>query len=296
MEWDDWWARREAEDDDDDGGGGVHSPRMDSRLAHLGEAKKSIQKRLYRQKHNRNLRRKIAQLNKHIETHCAQLCNQECDEVCDAMDGNINTGKTWKILKHLLDPTATKTAAKAEMTKIRHKYKRSIREMGDQIAKLYLDRSPAVEHRDYSGSPNDHLDRDFSQQEIRAVLQAIKTKSAPGPDKVTNKMLRNLDDQATSRLTDYINECWRKGGIPDEWKRSDVILIPKPGKPLEIQNMRPISLTSCVGKVMEHACLNRVNGYLESNNIYRSNTNGFRRGLSTQDAMIQLKETPLDEA
>ncbi|KAH7957808.1 hypothetical protein HPB52_022773 [Rhipicephalus sanguineus] len=45
------------------------------------------------------------------------------------MDGNINTGKTWKIIKHLLDPTATKTAAKAEMTKIRHKYKGNIREM-----------------------------------------------------------------------------------------------------------------------------------------------------------------------
>lgn len=95
---------------------------------------------------------------------------------------------------------------------------------------------------------------------------------------MTNKMLRNLDDQATSRLTDYINECWRNGGIPDEWKRSDVILIPKPGKPLEIQNMRPISLTSCVGKVMEHACLSRVNGYLESNDLYHSNTIGFRRG------------------
>ncbi|KAH7976367.1 hypothetical protein HPB52_012767 [Rhipicephalus sanguineus] len=103
MEWDDWWARRE-EGNDDDGGG--HSPRMDSRLAHLVEVKKSALKRLYGQKHNRYLRRKITELNKHI----------------DAMNGNSNTGKTWKILKHLLDPSATKTAAKAEITKIRHKY------------------------------------------------------------------------------------------------------------------------------------------------------------------------------
>lgn len=99
------------------------------------------------------------------------------------MDGNINTGKTWKILKHLLDPSGTKTAAKAEMTKLRHKYKGNIREMGDEIVKLYLERPPAVEHRNYSGSPNEDLDRDFSQQEIKAVLQTIKTKSAPGPTK-----------------------------------------------------------------------------------------------------------------
>ncbi|XP_070386411.1 uncharacterized protein [Dermacentor albipictus] len=220
MDWDDWDARREHEDDDNGGG---HSPRVDRNLAHLIQAKKSIQKRLQGQKHNRNLRRKIAELNKTIEAHRAQLCTQDWDEVCDAMDGNINTGKTWKILKHLLDPSGTTTVAKAEMTKLRHKYKGNIREMGDEIVKLNLERPPAVEHRNYSSSPNEDLDRDFSQQEIKAVLQTIKTKSAPGPDKVTNKMLRNLDDQVMSRMTDYINECWRNGGIPDEWKRTATI-------------------------------------------------------------------------
>ncbi|KAH7969217.1 hypothetical protein HPB52_015984 [Rhipicephalus sanguineus] len=69
------------------------------------------------------------------------------------MDGNINTGKTCKMLKHLLDPSATKMAAKAEITKITQKYKGNIREMGDQIVKLYLARCPAVEHRDYSSPP-----------------------------------------------------------------------------------------------------------------------------------------------
>ncbi|XP_075543826.1 uncharacterized protein LOC142578311 [Dermacentor variabilis] len=143
------------------------------------------------------------------------------------MDGNINTGKTGKILKHLLNPSGTKTVMKAEMTKLRHRYKGKIREICGEIVKLYLERPSGVEHRNYSGSPNADVGRDFSQQEIRAVLQTIKTKSAPGPDTVTNKMLRNLEDQAPSRLTDYINECWRNGEIPDEWKRSDVILIPK---------------------------------------------------------------------
>ncbi|KAH7944672.1 hypothetical protein HPB51_028611 [Rhipicephalus microplus] len=119
------------------------------------------------------------------------------------MDGNINTGKTCKILKHLLDPSATRTAVKAEITKIRHRYKGNIHQMGDEIVKLYLGRPPAVEHQEHSGSPNEGLDRDFSQQEIRAALQTIQTKSAAGPDKVSNKMLRNRDDQGTSRLTDF---------------------------------------------------------------------------------------------
>ncbi|XP_037572098.1 uncharacterized protein LOC119454179 [Dermacentor silvarum] len=45
---------------------------------------------------------------------------------------------------------------------------------------------------------------------------------------------------------------------------------------------------------MDHACLNRVNGYLESNDVYRSNRIGSRRGISTQDAIIQLKGQVID--
>ncbi|KAH7946174.1 hypothetical protein HPB49_020991 [Dermacentor silvarum] len=91
--------------------------------------------------------------------------------------------KTFKILKHLLDPSGNKTAVKAKMTKIRHKYKGNIREMRDEIVPLYIERPPAVEHRNYSGSPNEDLNRDFSQQEIRVVLQTIKIKRAPATEK-----------------------------------------------------------------------------------------------------------------
>ncbi|XP_075743984.1 uncharacterized protein LOC142802820 [Rhipicephalus microplus] len=58
--------------------------------------------------------------------------------------------------------------------------------------------------------------------------------------------------------------------------------------------MRPISLTSCVDKLIEHACLNRGYGYLDSNNVYRSHIIGFRRGLSMQDAMVLLRQRVID--
>nr|XP_037273560.1 uncharacterized protein LOC119165494 [Rhipicephalus microplus] len=54
--------------------------------------------------------------------------------------------------------------------------------------------------------------------------------------------------------------------------------------------MRPISLTCCIGKVMEHACLNRVTTILEKRDVFGPHNIGIRRGLSTQDAMLQIKE------
>ncbi|XP_037521446.1 uncharacterized protein LOC119398689 [Rhipicephalus sanguineus] len=54
--------------------------------------------------------------------------------------------------------------------------------------------------------------------------------------------------------------------------------------------MRPTSLTSCVRKVMEHVCLNRVTTVLEKRDAFGTHIIGFRRVLSTQDTMLENKE------
>ncbi|XP_037561319.1 uncharacterized protein LOC119440486 [Dermacentor silvarum] len=51
----------------------------------------------------------------------------------------------------------------------------------------------------------------------------------------------------------------------------------------------PISLISCVGKVMEHAFRNLVNAHLELTGADSHTVIGFRAHLLTQDAMLQLK-------
>lgn len=58
--------------------------------------------------------------------------------------------------------------------------------------------------------------------------------------------------------------------------------------------MRPISLTSCVGKVLEHVLNNRWQRYLEEKGLYPDSMLGFRERLSTQDAMIQLQHEILE--
>lgn len=126
------------------------------------------------------------------------------------------------------------------------------------------------------------------------MIHTLNRKSAPGPDGITNRALRNLDDSSIERLTAFINEAWKTGKVPEEWKVADTVLIPKPGKSPSVENLRPISLTSCVGKVAEHAILNRLNDYLEGNDIYTHNMIGFRIGLSTQDAMMLIKHQVLD--
>ncbi|KAL1415854.1 hypothetical protein MTO96_028637 [Rhipicephalus appendiculatus] len=56
-----------------------------------------------------------------------------------------------------------------------------------------------------------HLDRDIETWEVRQAAQDLNCRSAAGPDKVTNKALRNLSDAAITSLTRYYNDCWRDG-------------------------------------------------------------------------------------
>ncbi|XP_037568140.1 uncharacterized protein LOC119449016 [Dermacentor silvarum] len=77
-------------------------------------------------------------------------------------------------------------------------------------------------------------------------------------------------------------------------KRATTILIPNPSKPHSLENLRPISLTSCVGKVTADAIHNRVFKYLEDKDIYLQNMIRFRAGLLTQDAMKVMKDQVID--
>lgn len=125
-------------------------------------------------------------------------------------------------------------------------------------------------------------------------MQKLNTRSAPGPDGITNKTLRNLDDESITKLTEFINKSWKAGQILQQWKTAKIVLIPKPGKRVQIADLRPISLTSCVGKLMEHVILERITTYLEDRDALPPTMIGFRRNLSTQDAMLQLKHQIID--
>lgn len=185
---------------------------MDSRLAHLLEAKTAIFSPWKKQRHNRRLRQIISKLNKEIEQHCDTLCKQQWDELCESVDGQIRNGKSWHLLKHLLDEHSTRANQRHTLARALHE---ATKEQGvDELVTRLVSKYLPVEREDedgvfpeYGGPPLPELDEDFSVAEIRRVIQMLNHKSAPGPDGITNRALRNLDDASIERLTGFINEA-----------------------------------------------------------------------------------------
>lgn len=195
--------------------------KMDSRLAHKIEAKNSLLARWKKQRLNRRLRKKIVELNRAIEEHCRELCKQWYEH-CNAIDGQMHNCKAWNVLRHLLDETKTNAHKRDRLAKLLHKT--TTTHGGDafkrRLLNKYLPQSTATRHGPYAGKTNEARERDISVEEVRTALHDLNSKSAPGPDWITNRALRNLDDRSMEVLTGYYNDCWRKGKLPHQCKKA----------------------------------------------------------------------------
>ncbi|KMQ84691.1 rna-directed dna polymerase from mobile element jockey-like protein [Lasius niger] len=80
----------------------------------------------------------------------------------------------------------------------------------------------------------------------------INGKKAPGYDRITGKILKELPRKAVVKLTYLINAAFRLKYVPRQWKLAEVVMIPKPGKPPEeVASYRPISLLPSISKLFE---------------------------------------------
>ncbi|KAM7306770.1 uncharacterized protein ISCGN_010436 [Ixodes scapularis] len=131
---------------------------------------------------------------------------------------------------------------------------------------------------------------DFTLNELQHALQrSARKRTAPGPDGITFQALRNLDDTTLPGLLEYLNHIWRSSDIPPAWLRSEVVPIHKPGKPIGVtSSYRPISLTCCLGKVMERMVLRRLDWQLETSGALPKQLSGFRKQRCTTDAIGSL--------
>ncbi|KAL1442446.1 hypothetical protein MTO96_046416, partial [Rhipicephalus appendiculatus] len=188
-------------------------PQIDSKLAHMIEARQSLQRRWKKQRHNRRLRKRVAELGRAIEKYSRELCTQQWHATCNAADGQLHKGQTWKLLRHLLDDKSTKGHQQHRLAQTIYTAVKTLgeEETSKRINAKYLPTAATEIHPDHNGPDNPELDREIEEWEVRAVLQELNCKSAAGPDRLHNRALRNLNDGAIAALTRYFNQCWREG-------------------------------------------------------------------------------------
>lgn len=128
----------------------------------------------------------------------------------------------------------------------------------------------------------------FSIHELNYALSKT-SESSPGIDKISYSMIKHCHPTMLTFILSVFNRIFTEHQFPTAWKTALIVPIPKPGKdPKEPSSYRPISLTSCLCKLMEKLVNIRLVWYLEVNNHIVPQQSGYRHNRSTGDNLAGL--------
>lgn len=127
-----------------------------------------------------------------------------------------------------------------------------------------------------------------SIDEITKIIGFLPCKTTSGWDEISPKILKYCKDEIAKPLEYLINLSIQKGIFPDCLKINIVRPVYKKGDKHDINNYRPITLTSEIGKIYERVLLVRLLDFLNKENVLNKFQHGFRRGFSTKTAVIEF--------
>lgn len=127
-------------------------------------------------------------------------------------------------------------------------------------------------------------------EEVKELARCLPTGKAPGPDGVPDVVVREVALAKAEEVASVFNYCLESGVFPEMWKTAKLMLIRKPGKPLDLpSSYRPLSLINSTAKLFERVLKNRLEALLSSSgNCLSEHQFGLRRGRSTMDALEKV--------
>lgn len=129
------------------------------------------------------------------------------------------------------------------------------------------------------------------RNELMKVIKGLKLKKAPGFDLVTAQVLKNLPKKAVKFLQLLLNAAIKLRYVPSIWKVAEIIMIPKPGKPMnDVKSYRPISLLPIISKIFEIIIQKRIQVYIERFKIIPNHQFGFRKSHATVDQIHRITD------
>ncbi|CAG9124587.1 unnamed protein product [Plutella xylostella] len=129
----------------------------------------------------------------------------------------------------------------------------------------------------------------FTAKEVCMAIKSMSRGKSPGHDGLSIEHLQHAGPHLPRTLAMLYNLCIAHSYLPAEMLKTVVVPIVKnkTGDKCDKNNYRPISLATIVAKVLDSLLNSELDKYL---NIH-DNQFGFKQGLSTESAILCLKQT-----
>ena len=138
-------------------------------------------------------------------------------------------------------------------------------------------------------STDDQSCSKFTMRELTSAINKMKRKGAAGPDNISPTFLKVLGLIALQELLAIFNESFKHADCPRIWHVAVIIPILKAGKPAsEVASYHPISITSCVVKLLERMLADRLYYIAETKILFSPFQAGFRKGRTCEDQILRI--------
>ena len=128
----------------------------------------------------------------------------------------------------------------------------------------------------------------IESEEIKRILKGLDTTKAAVLDGINGRILRKSFESLSDALHIMFERSIRCSEIPEEWKVAFVVPIFKKGKRKEVDNYRPVSLTSLVVKIIGKFLKNQIQSYIDKNDILLDSQHCFSKGRSCQTNLLEF--------
>ncbi|CAM4587801.1 unnamed protein product [Leuciscus chuanchicus] len=131
----------------------------------------------------------------------------------------------------------------------------------------------------------------LTEEEVSTLLLSSHPTTCP-LDPIPSHLLQAISPTLLPSLTHIINSSLHTGTFPTAFKQARVTpLLKKPTLNTSfVENYRPISLLPFIAKTLERAVFNQLTSFLSLNNQLDVNQSGFKKGHSTETALLSVTE------
>ena len=234
----------------------------------------------------------------------AEAKTEAWKKVLEESANSPDDGKMWRIVKSLNGTPESNSPNEAMVHegKLITSHRRKADIFANHYAKvssLRMNKHDRTENRQLKALLRQYKNEDTAHHpshyvtlsELKLAISKMKTRGAPGPDNISPPLLKHLGPRALDELLSIFNESLRSSEIPQIWRNATIIPLLKSGKsPASLASFRPISLTSCVMKLLERVISDRLFDLAERNNWFSGLQAGFRRSRGVEDQILRMSQ------
>ena len=172
----------------------------------------------------------------------------------------------------------------------------TIEQKQTELRKTFFLKPPCADLRDINDTvyPQEvTYEPQITIRQIREAINRLSPNKAPGPDEITNRVLKNTLPVIEHHLQALMQASLNLGHFPKPFKSTITVVLRKPNKPdyTKTKAYRPVALECTLGKVMESVITEIMSYLTETHELLPTHHYGGRPGRSAEDAMMILSES-----